>query len=356
MSAVRIVAASLLLVCALSSTASAQQFTTAIPGTFIDLSTSGGTAITGVTDDSTHAIITTVANGFFSAGTVTVGNNGACTSMAAGAVPFTNNTIPAAPANPAGIGTGAGILMPFWDDLYPQAGAANTTIWWQEVSGVLYIMWKDDNHFADTSGPGPGPGITFEIQVFNGASGPCTPYVQFLYADTNFSAGFALNDNGLSATVGYAHGTLAGVNNSLWGYLTSSVSAGMVLSLIEGSGGGFTLTPTSPFGPGSLQLDFANGFPCAGGTYIMAVTLSAGSYPSGWLYGVDIPYAELVSEYNTGYPFVGPLAITGTAQIGPFGGGALPSGLTFYAVGLGIPYNNNGSPTIHTAALSYTIP
>ena len=143
---------SLLLLAIFASLAGAQQFTTVFPGTFVDISTTGGTAITGVGDDTAHTIVTTVGNQFFGAGSITVGNNGAATSVAAGAVAFTNATIPAAPANPTGITAGAGILMPFWDDLYPQGSPAlsNTTLWYQEMGGVLYIMWLNDNHYANT--------------------------------------------------------------------------------------------------------------------------------------------------------------------------------------------------------------
>ena len=73
---------SLLLITVVASFAGAQQFTTVFPGTFIDISTTGGTAITGVGDDSAHTIVTTIGNQFFGAGSITVGNNGAATSVA----------------------------------------------------------------------------------------------------------------------------------------------------------------------------------------------------------------------------------------------------------------------------------
>ena len=73
---------SLLLIALVASIAGAQQFTTVFPGTFVDISTTGGTAITGVGDDTAHTIITTIGNQYFSAGSVTIGNNGAATSVA----------------------------------------------------------------------------------------------------------------------------------------------------------------------------------------------------------------------------------------------------------------------------------
>ena len=227
---------------------------------------------------------------------------------------------------------------------------SNTTLWYQETGGVLYIMWLNDNHYADTDA-GTGPGATFEIQVSTARPEACTPIVQYLYADTIFST-FVGGDNGVSATIGYAHGTLATPGNAQYSFNTASVAAGTVLTLIEGTGGPFSMTASSPFGPGSLQLDWANGFTCLGGSYFLAVTLAAGGYPNGWLYGVDISLGELQNELATGFPFLGPLNAVGSYTLGPFG---VPSGLTFYAVSLGIP-TGGPTPTIHTPAITYTVP
>ena len=82
------------------------------------------------------------------------------------------------------------------------------------------------------------------------------------------------------------------------------------------------------------------------------MTLAAGGYPAGWLYGVDISLAELQNELATGFPFLGPLNAAGAFTLGPFG---VPSGLTFYAVSLGIP-TGGPTPTIHTPAISYIVP
>jgi hypothetical protein len=335
----------------IGATAGAQQISTVFGGTFVDISTTGGTAILGVGDDSLHGVTTTLGNAFFPAGPITISNNGAVTGMASGSVLFTNGDIPAAPANPTGISAGAGVLMPCWDDLYPQPGAANTTIYWQEVGGVLYIMWKNDNHWNDPSTTG---GITFEIQVFNGVSGPCTPLIQYLYADTVFGGSMTVNDNGASATVGYAHGNIAALGNAKLGYnQPNTINPNVIVTLIEGTGGPFTLAAGSPLGSGSLQLDWTNGFTCLGGTYVLAVTLAPGAYPAGWLHGLDIGLGQLMSELNSGFPFVGPLGISGSFTFGPIGG--VPSGLPFWAVSLGIPAGGS-TFTIHTPAIAYTVP
>jgi hypothetical protein len=116
---------------------------------------------------------------------------------------------------------------------------------------------------------------------------------------------------------------------------------------------GPTIVWTSPLGAGSLQGNF-----CAGpafGTYFLAVTFYAGNFPNGWLYGVAIPLSELVAELSDGFPFVASLDGTGAFQLGPFGGGSLPSGATFYDVVLTLPLGSP-VPTEHTAANSYVIP
>jgi hypothetical protein len=86
----------------------------------------------------------------------------------------------------------------------------------------------------------------------------------------------------------------------------------------------------------------------------MPVSLNAGLYPNGWLFGVDIQIADVVSQLQTGYPFVGSLDGSGNSSFGPIGGA--PPGLTLYAVGLGFPGTVVDFPTANTAPRTYTIP
>lgn len=118
-------------------------------------------------------------------------------------------------------------------------------------------------------------------------------------------------------------------------------------------GAGFTLAFSSPFGPGSVRIDFAGGPPS--GTYIFALTFFAGAFPNGWLFGVDLPIAELQNLLNTGPPFVGQLGACGTFTIGPFGGVGFLSGIPMYGVALGMPVGSP-VPTVHSSAVTYTIP
>ena len=338
--------------CALTTLVSAQTFSAAYPGTFVDISTTG-TAIAGAADDSEHNIVTTIGNSLFPAGNVRIGNNGAAVAgVTTGEIGFANVTV-AATGVPTGLpATAASHLLPLWDDYVPPTATAATTLYWQEIGNVLYIQWNNEDHYNSNGAPAPpgtvnqGLTVTFQIQVFANPA-PCTPAIQYLYSDTVFGGAAAPFDNGASATIGYVKGTLAGVSNTLYSFDTPTISSGAVLSILPTT---FTLTASSPFGPGWLQLDFAGG-PCGGGTYVLAVTLNAGLYPNGWLYGIDIPYAELVNEFNTGAPFVGPLNGVGAATIGPIPG--VPP-ITFYAVGLNL--GAGGVPNLHTPAITYTVP
>jgi hypothetical protein len=116
-----------------------------------------------------------------------------------------------------------------------------------------------------------------------------------------------------------------------------------------------TLQFSSPSGPGCILATMTN-LPSSG-FYFLAITLQAGSYPNGWFFGIDIGFPELLSEINTGFPFLGPLTGSpcgvGGATIGQFCGA--PNGLTIYAVGLAAP-NGSSYPSITTPAVSYTIP
>jgi GEVED domain len=91
-----------------------------------------------------------------------------------------------------------------------------------------------------------------------------------------------------------------------------------------------SLSFSSPLGPGSLQMDNT---PCpsvAGADYMNAITLVAGAFPAGWFFGLDIPYPQLLNEFQTGYPFVGTLGPSGESTF--FLPGGVPSGLQIWAV------------------------
>jgi hypothetical protein len=118
-------------------------------------------------------------------------------------------------------------------------------------------------------------------------------------------------------------------------------------------GSGLALAFTSPLGPGSVQVNLTDGPPS--GLYFLPVTFFAGAFPTGWLFGVDIPLTELLSLLNAGSPFVGAFNSCGQVTIGPIGGLGFLSGVPLYAVVLGLPAGSP-VPTVHSAPVTYTIP
>jgi len=94
--------------------------------------------------------------------------------------------------------------------------------------------------------------------------------------------------------------------------------------------GAFRLKLTSPFGPGSIRLQNLGGGP--GSSYWTAVTLDQGSFPFGWLFGVDIPPAQLIQQVGLGAPFSGTLDAGGNSTFTLPSG--VPPGLQVYAVSL----------------------
>jgi hypothetical protein len=340
---------SLLAVAVLATAASAQTISSGFIGTFVDLSAAGtnGNAITP-TDDSAHNITTTVGNGLFPAGPITISNNGHCyASMGTTSVYSNVDIVPGSTTVPTGlVGAANGILLPHWDDLYPNASHP-TQIYWQEIGGVLYIEWFRENHFADAT---VNQDVTFEVQVFS-APPAGSPWIQYLYLDTVFGGTFAANDNGASATVGWVAGANTLGLNAKWSFDTAgAITSGMVLSIFPP----MILNFSSPGGPGALQVDLTSGPPS--GAYFLCVTLNAGAYPNGYFFGITPSFQEIVNEANGGWPFVFGLDASGSYTIGPFPPFSLPSGLGLYAVALGFDTGVLDYPSLRSAPKNYVIP
>jgi hypothetical protein len=348
MSATRMI--SVLVLCALSASLGAQNsIVNNVPAVigFVDLSTNGGTQLTGVGPDSEHNIVTTIGNPLCPAGNVRISNNGVVIpGITAGEIGGGNVAFPTSfpfflplsiPALPA--------ILVYWDDLHTPTGITFipfAQIWWKEDAVVLYIMWKGEYHFG---GLANGQTITFELQVF-GSPGFEKPWIQMLYPDTTFGGTMAANNHGLSATVGYLGG--GGFQNVAgWSFNTASVPDGTVLSIRPH----MSLTQSSPSGPGSIRLNVNLGPPNS--PYFLALTGFAGAFPNGWLYGLDIPFVELMGQLEAGFPFNGTLDTFGNLVVGPFVG--LPSGLTLYSIAFaGLP--GTIGPVMRSQAVAHTIP
>ena len=91
-----------------------------------------------------------------------------------------------------------------------------------------------------------------------------------------------------------------------------------------------TLWFSSPLGPGSIQMENLPCPPVGGASYLIGIVLVQGTTPGGWFFGLDIPWNQLVGEFNSGYPFAGTLDGAGYSNFGPIVGA--PSGLQLWAV------------------------
>jgi hypothetical protein len=71
------------------------------------------------------------------------------------------------------------------------------------------------------------------------------------------------------------------------------------------------------------------------GTAFNVLTFTAGAFPSGWFYGLDVTLPELLLLFSTGTPFVAPLDASG-AYFATFPVPGIPLGYTLYGVMLGL--------------------
>lgn len=124
-------------------------------------------------------------------------------------------------------------------------------------------------------------------------------------------------------------------------------------TIITGGTPNCWLSFSSPFGPGSIQMDNTPCAAVAGADYINAVTLTPGVFPTGWFFGLDISFGALLSEFNTGYPFTGTLDGAGASSfVIPSG---VPSGLQIWAVSA--QFAPGFGPFLYSRpAVTYTVP
>jgi hypothetical protein len=94
--------------------------------------------------------------------------------------------------------------------------------------------------------------------------------------------------------------------------------------------GKLQLTMSAPFGPGSFRMETSQGTPNA--TFFTAATLVQGTFPNGWLFGIDIAPNDLVAEIMSGAPFSGVLDGSGGSVFTIPSG--VPPGIRVYAVSI----------------------
>jgi hypothetical protein len=200
----------------LASAASGQSIVTNLPGTFIDISPAGtnqGTDSTAHGDDVYAAIPVNFGNSFVPAGTMQVGSNGILLQTTAAG--FTNAAL-------ANLSPGVG-YYPYWDDLRSDnAGPPPGTIYYANLADRTVIQWNNIGTFAGGTGTG-----TFEIQIFNGPSGPGGSVAQFLYNDVDFGG---TGSFGASATIGIVD---TGTGFAQYSFnVANAVVAGTVVSIL----------------------------------------------------------------------------------------------------------------------------
>jgi hypothetical protein len=311
---------------------------TIAPGsaTFVEIALTG-TALTGAFDDTALGFTSTVGNDLFPAGPVVVTTNG---YIVAGASPgnayFANGPIT---STTTGVDLGYTIfdrgICAWWDDLWASA-APDTTLYWQEIAGVLYIQYQHIGHFQFNSGT-----IKFQVQIVQNTCGEAR--IHLVYPDAAFGIGTL--DFGASATVGYVGGSAQ--DNAQWSFDTpSSIPNGLSLTITKPV---FGVNWTSPIGPGSLLITVCGGTP--NGAYQLLATTNQGNFPYGWLLGIDISYPDLLNQLGTP-PFFGSLNGSGAGVIGPILN--VPSGITVYSVAFDIP--PSGFPTEISDPIVYTVP
>lgn len=229
--------AAILAVAGLAGIASAQiSIVNNLPGSFTNIAGAAGATFIASGDDSGHNIMTTVGNVAFPAGNVRISNNGNAHAFGAvnplGGTGWTNAAIPAGPGHAAAFNALAvGVMMPWWEDLFPAAGGASG-IWWQETGNTLTIQWHDQDAFGAV---GTGT-VRFQMKLFNTGSNGAT-LAQFIYDDAEFAVGSTQN-NGGSGTIGYSTASPAGagLNNAQWSFNTPSIQTGSVLTIIPAPG------------------------------------------------------------------------------------------------------------------------
>ena len=212
------------------------------------------------------------------------------------------------------------------------AGSSNVTFAWDFYNNEGSASFFNDGMSVDVVGPGCTPAITNLIYVDTNTTMTGLGFEGGGCPDTGGSQEIA--PTGPQTFVGSLGSYPAGssLRFSCWNGGDNAVSGqGLIDDVVFFSGPlPCSMFFSSPFGPGSIQMDNA---PCpavAGAQYVNALTLAAGVFPNGWFFGLDIGFAGLVNLVNQGYPFTGILDGVGSSTfLVPSGA---PSGLQIWAV------------------------
>lgn len=185
-----------------------------IPGTFMDITTSG--TILELGGDGEIVIGTTIGNEIFPSGAVVRHHNGGLGF----AFPPSNDLAPFNEPIPSTAAFGGGrALLPFWDDIDDKNG----DVFEFQNEDVLIIQWND------LLLTGTSDTVTFQVQIFGDpVGGPEAVFAQIVFADIEQLA----PGGGASATIGYQDGG-GGFGDFQWSFDTAAaVANGTVLSIV----------------------------------------------------------------------------------------------------------------------------
>jgi hypothetical protein len=218
-----------------------------------------------------------------------------------------------------GVSFGSNIGATTGPDPLPQCSSAMNDVWYRFVPPCTGAL--------AASLCGPGTNFDTVMALWDGSAG-CGALV-YGTCSQNWCGIASEVDFYAIAGVPY-YFSIGGTNGAMGNFSIDIHSIGMYLDFFSA-------------GPGTLGYDTWGG--PVGGQSFTAVTLTAGNYPNGWFFGIDISIPDIFNQYDSGFPFVaGPLTSPcGALSVGPFGG--LPSGLTVYAVSMGIPAGST-TPTL----------
>src|SRR5262245_36211226 len=199
---------------------------------------------------------------------------------------------------------------------------------------VWYYFYANVNGPCTVSTCNPITNFDSEVAVWTGACGSLT---QVACNDDNCGIGTGLTSG---TTFIATAGTLYYV--SVGGY--NLANGKFALKISQAGDLAFKFFDS---GPGTIGYTVND----SGGYYYMFVTLSAGAFPSAWFFGIDMSINDITTQIAAGYPFNGSQTLCGVN--GAFG--PVPSGLTVYAVALGVPAAG-GYPTAVSVPVSFTTP
>lgn len=109
-------------------------------------------------------------------------------------------------------------------------------------------------------------------------------------------------------------------------------------------------TVSQPGGPGTPTLFVNQG--CNAEQFVRVVQVGNAGVPTGWFFGMNIPFGVLLSELTFGYPFVGFLPPAGI-DVFALPAGILPTGTPLSLVGF--HFDTAGNPVLIVPAFVYTI-